>query len=65
MFKNESKFDAENYTLTLPGRGKDGKDVTMAVFDSVEVRITVEKDRNTQRGTVKMTLVSPVDSSKL
>lgn len=64
MFKNESKFDAENYTLTLPGRGKDGKDVTMAVFDSVEVRITVEKDRNTQRGTVKMTLVSPVDSSK-
>lgn len=65
MFKRESKFDAENYTLTLPGRGKDGSDVTIAVFDAVQVRITVEKDRNTQRGTVKMTLVDPVDSAEL
>ena len=40
-----------------------GPDVNIAVFDKVTVRITVEKDRNTQRGVVKMVLVDPVDSS--
>lgn len=63
LFKRETKFDAENYTISVPGA--QGKDVTIAVFDAVTVRIAVEKDRNTQRGEVKMTLVSPVDSSGL
>ena len=61
MFKREPKFDAENYTITVPT--KDGKELTISVFDKVTVRITVEKDRNTQRGVVKMALVEPVDSS--
>ena len=65
MFKRETSFDAENYTITIPGADKTGKDVTISVFDKVVVRITVEKDRNTQRGVVKMTLVSPIDSSSL
>lgn len=65
MFKRETKFDAENYTISIPGVGKKGEDVTISVFDKVVVRIAVEKDRNTQRGTVKMTMVSPVDSSGL
>ncbi|KAL5510957.1 hypothetical protein ACEPAG_3676 [Sanghuangporus baumii] len=65
MFKRETSFDAENYTITIPRADKTGQDATIAVFDKVVVRITVEKDRNTQRGVVKMTLVSPVDSSTL
>ncbi|THH07194.1 hypothetical protein EW145_g3547 [Phellinidium pouzarii] len=67
MFKRETKFDAENYTITIPvpkGKGK-AADVTISVFDKVTVRISVEKDKNTQRGTVKMTLVAPVDSTGL
>ncbi|KAI5120011.1 hypothetical protein M0805_008472 [Coniferiporia weirii] len=64
MFKRETKFDAENYTITVPAPGG-GRDVTIAVFDKVTVRVAVEKDRNTQRGSVKMTLVAPVDSSGL
>ncbi|KIO03706.1 hypothetical protein M404DRAFT_1001189 [Pisolithus tinctorius Marx 270] len=58
MFKQDVRLDAENYTVTLP-------EVTIALFDKVKVRIDVEKDKNTQRGRVKMTLVSPVDSSGL
>ncbi|KLO07368.1 RNB-domain-containing protein [Schizopora paradoxa] len=61
LFKREIKFDAENYTVTVPQ--PKGKEVTVAVFDKVTVRITVEKDRNTQRGVVKMVLVEPVDTS--
>jgi exosome complex exonuclease DIS3/RRP44 len=57
MFKGEPKYDAENYKLTLPS-AKDGE-VTIAVFDKVTVHIEVEKDRNTQRGKVTMTLVDP------
>ena len=57
--KDQHEFDPENYCITLPG------DVTLAVFDKVTVNISVEKDRNTQRGKVKMTLVDPIDSSSL
>ncbi|KAK2462485.1 hypothetical protein APHAL10511_005455 [Amanita phalloides] len=64
MFKRDTQFDAENYTITIPGT-QDEKDITVAVFDKVVVRIEVEKDKNTQRGRVKMTLVKPVDSSSL
>lgn len=62
-FKKEIKFDAENYTITVPS--PTGGEVTIGVFDKVTVDITVEKDKNTQRGTVKMALVSPINSSGL
>lgn len=58
MFKRETSFDAENYQITVPGPQGDA---TIAVFDKVKVQIEVEKDKNTQRGKVKMTLVGPVD----
>ncbi|KAI0060894.1 RNB-domain-containing protein [Artomyces pyxidatus] len=64
-FKRETQFDAENYTFTIPVAETGDKDVTIAVFDKVVVSIDVEKDRNTQRGKVKMTLVSPIDSTAL
>jgi exosome complex exonuclease DIS3/RRP44 len=57
MFKGEPKYDADNYRLTLPSTNNE--DVTIAVFDKVVVQVEVEKDRNTQRGKVKMTLVNP------
>lgn len=62
-FKREIKFDADNYTLTIPGG--EGEDVEIAVFDNVTVSIEVEKDKNTQRGKVKMSLVKPIDSSNM
>ncbi|KAF9043793.1 RNB-domain-containing protein [Hymenopellis radicata] len=62
MFKRDTKFDADNYTITVPS--SDGE-VQIAVFDKVVVNIEVEKDRNTQRGKVKMTLVEPIDSRSL
>lgn len=61
-FKRETQFDADNYTITIPS--PDG-DATLAVFDKVTVQIEVEKDKNTQRGKVKMTLVHPIDSRAL
>ncbi|KAF8962184.1 mitotic control protein dis3 [Flammula alnicola] len=57
-FKKDMQFDADNYTITVGS-------TTIAVFDKVTVRIEVEKDRNTQRGRVKMTLVHPIDSAGL
>ena len=57
MFKGEPRYDADNYTLTVPS--PENEDVTIAVFDKVTVLIEVEKDKNTQRGRVKMTLVDP------
>ncbi|KAF8870959.1 hypothetical protein BD779DRAFT_1720386 [Infundibulicybe gibba] len=62
MFKRDTQFDAENYTITVPGTGGD---VKISVFDKVQVSITVEKDKNTQRGRVKMALTHPVDSRAL
>ncbi|KIK69027.1 hypothetical protein GYMLUDRAFT_35068 [Collybiopsis luxurians FD-317 M1] len=61
-FKRDIQFDADNYTITVPGVKED---VKISIFDKVVVRIDVEKDKNTQRGKVKMTLVEPVDSSGL
>lgn len=60
-FKGDTQFDAENYTVKVPGE----EEATIAVFDKVSVRIEVEKDKNTQRGKVKMTLVKPADSHAL
>jgi len=52
------QFDVENYTITV-------NDVTIAVFDKVTVRVEIEKDKNTQRGKVKMTLMYPIDSRNM
>ena len=57
-FKKDVDFDAENYVIEVLGS-------QVAVFDKVRVRIEVEKDKNTQRGKVKMTLVGPVDTGSL
>lgn len=57
-FKKDMQFDAENYVITVGEK-------TIAVFDKVTVRIGVEKDKNTQRGRVKMSLVHPIDSADL
>ncbi|THH15025.1 hypothetical protein EW146_g5397 [Bondarzewia mesenterica] len=65
LFKRDTQFDADNYTITVPSFVAGGKEVQIAVFDKVTVNIEVEKDKNTQRGRVKMTLVSPVDSNAL
>lgn len=62
MFKQDMEFDSDAYTVTLPApQGL----VSVAVFDKVRVNITVETDKNTQRGKVHMTLTSPVDSRNL
>jgi len=55
IFKRDMHFDAENYAVTI-------NDTTISVFDKVTVRIEIEKDKNTQRGKVKMNLVNPIDS---
>lgn len=64
MFKSEIQFDAENYVIRIPS-GTKGREVTIGVFDKVTVQIEVEKDKNTQRGKLKMTLVHPIDSRGL
>ncbi len=63
-FKRETQFDADNYVITVPSSESRGQ-TTIAVFDKVRVQIEVEKDRNTQRGKVKMTLIHPVNSNAL
>ena len=62
LFKRDTQFDADQYTITVPSGDKK---VTISVFDKVIVDIGVEKDKNTQRSRVKMMLVSPVDSRAL
>ncbi|KAH0833322.1 hypothetical protein J3R83DRAFT_12388 [Lanmaoa asiatica] len=67
-FKRDVQFDADNYTVMVPPLASGAENATpvaISVFDKVKVRIEVEKDKNTQRGRVKMTLVSPVDSRGL
>ena len=67
-FKRDVQFDADNYTVTVPpsaSAAENAAPVAISVFDKVKVRIEVEKDKNTQRGRVKMTLLSPVDSRGL
>jgi exosome complex exonuclease DIS3/RRP44 len=65
MFKGETQFDAEDYSITVPSHIPGGERVKLSVFDKVVVQIEVEKDKNTQRGKVKMTLAEPVDSRTL
>lgn len=61
-FKRDMDFDPELYTITLPSPSGGSTGVKIAVFDKVVVGITVEADKNTQRGKVKMALLEPVDS---
>lgn len=69
MFKRDlTEFDADNYVVTIPGSStavSGDEDVTISVFDEVVVNIEVEKDKNTGKGKVKMTLVHSIDSSAL
>jgi hypothetical protein len=38
MFKRETQFDAENYTISVPGSASPGaRDITISVFDKVPV----------------------------
>ncbi|BGP42575.1 exosome catalytic subunit dis3 [Rhodotorula kratochvilovae] len=62
-FKRDLEYDADSYEITAANA--DGEKATIGVFDKVEVEISVEKDRNTQRGKVVMHLVDPVDSRGL
>ena len=64
-FKRDVQFDADNYTVVVPPSAGGAAPVAISVFDKVKVRIEVEKDKNTQRGRVKMALLSPVDSRGL
>lgn len=60
-FKHDThEFDPENYLINVPT--PDGGSKQIAVFDRVKVDISIEKDPNTQRGKVVMTLVEPVSS---
>ncbi|KAI9635360.1 uncharacterized protein MKK02DRAFT_36673 [Dioszegia hungarica] len=61
--KSTHTFDEENYSLSLPK--PEGGNVDVSVFDKVMVGVTIEKDKNTQRGKVVMRLVGPVDSDDL
>lgn len=63
-FRRETSFDAENYQISVPAAAT-AATTTIAVFDKVKVQIAVEKDKNTQRGKVKMALVGPVDLREL
>jgi exosome complex exonuclease DIS3/RRP44 len=65
IFKGEIEFDPDSYKVTIPTskQSKGGK--AISVFDKVTVNIIVEKDQNTQRGKVKMSLLSPVNSDGL
>lgn len=63
-FKRDIQFDPEAYTITVPSPSSSGS-TTIAVFDKVTVDIEVEKDKNTQRGRVRMTLLSRIDSRSL
>ncbi|KAI6006206.1 phosphoglycerate mutase-like protein [Pisolithus orientalis] len=62
MFKQDVRFDAENYTAALLSQTT-RREVTISHFDKVKVRIDVEKDKNTQRGRVKMALTSVYNAS--
>ena len=61
--KDQHNYDPENYTISIPSPS--GEEVTIGVFDKITVEVSVEKDKNTQRGKVKMIMVAPVSSEGL
>lgn len=62
-FKKQIEFNAETYSIKVEDEQLQSH--TISVFDVVDVEIFVENDKNTQRGKVKMTLKSPLDSTNL
>ncbi|GAA5957793.1 hypothetical protein JCM21900_004555 [Sporobolomyces salmonicolor] len=64
-FKRDLEYDAETYEIVVPDKDKEGNKVKIGVFDKVTVEIGVEKDKNTQRGKVVMSLIDPIDSRGL
>ncbi|KAF8324302.1 uncharacterized protein EI90DRAFT_3075766 [Cantharellus anzutake] len=54
IFRGEVEYDADSYRVTIPT--PTGKR-TIAVFDNIRVNIYVERDRNTQRGKVRMEIM--------
>jgi exosome complex exonuclease DIS3/RRP44 len=61
--KDTHAFDSENYTISVPKL--EGGDAVIGVFDRIVVDVSIEKDKNTQRGKVKMVMVEPVSSDGL
>lgn len=58
------EFDPENYTISVPRKNGNGRAV-IGVFDKIVVDVSIEKDRNTQRGKVRMVMIEPVSSEGL
>lgn len=63
--KQTHTFDPENYTVTIPSASAPGGNITVSVFDKIQVEVGIEKDKNTQRGKVKMVMIGPVSSENL
>ncbi|KNF00353.1 hypothetical protein PSTG_06524 [Puccinia striiformis f. sp. tritici PST-78] len=78
-FKEDQEYDGERYEIGIspkpsssssstPNKSKsadlgDHGRVKIGIFDKVLVGISTEQDRSTQRGRVKMVLLSPINSS--
>ena len=64
MFKRDNRYNAETYEIEIPKdkANPSGPQTKIGVFDKVTVEITVEKDKYSQRGRVRMFMVQPVDS---
>ncbi|KAH8924575.1 RNB-domain-containing protein [Atractiella rhizophila] len=55
-FKHENSYDEEKFEVTI---STPHGPLVIGVFDKIKVDISVEKDRNTQRGKVTMKLAHP------
>lgn len=66
-FKKDSHtFEPEDYKVVVPSGGKkNSKQVAISIFDTIRVEISTEKDKHTQRGKVKMSMISPARSEEL
>lgn len=63
--KQSHTFDPENYTISIPLPSSSNGTVSVSVFDKIQVEVGIEKDKNTQRGKVRMVMVGPVSSEGL
>lgn len=72
-FKQDQEYDPEQYEVKLTAGTQQGRDpkrpakepVKIGIFDKVQVGISTEQDKSTQRGRVKMVLLSPINSAHL
>ncbi|KNZ49562.1 hypothetical protein VP01_493g5 [Puccinia sorghi] len=69
-FKEDQEYDGERYEIRIKGSSSPltaspAPSVRIGIFDKVQVGISTEQDRSTQRGRVKMVLLRPIDSSLL